>query len=62
MNYKIKNFFNLLLICLWAIGFIGGFGYCLSIKEVVVAIAVLVLGGMAFPTVQKCFDEMKNLK
>lgn len=62
MNTSVRKFFNLLLIMLWAIGTIGGFGYCISIGEVVVAIAVLALGGMAFPTVKNCFWVVKLLK
>lgn len=42
-------------IMMWLIGTIGGAGYCGWIGEWVVAVAVIVLGVMAFPTVKQLY-------
>lgn len=42
----------------WLLGTIGGFGYCVYIKQWPIAVAILILGGMAFPTLKRF---IKNL-
>lgn len=48
-----KNIFNLFGIAAWVLGTFGGFGYAIYSKAYLVAIAVAILGAMAFPTVKK---------
>ncbi len=54
----IKNKFVLMvLLMLYVMGSIGGFGYACYCKAYVIAFAVLVLAVMAFPTAKRIFQE-----
>ena len=50
-----KKVMSVFGIMMWLIGTIGGAGYCGWIGEWVVAVAVIVLGVMAFPTVKQLY-------
>lgn len=52
---KILYFFGLFA---YILGSIGGFGYALYCKAYVIAIAVVVLAIMAFPTARTWFNEI----
>lgn len=45
------------LLMLYAMGSIGGFGYAMYCKAYLIAVAVLVLAIMAFPTAKRLFQE-----
>ncbi len=55
MIKKIGYFFG---ICAYALGAIGGFGYAIYCKAYLIAVAVLVLAAMAFPTLKKFFKGL----
>lgn len=52
---KLLSFFELLA---YVLGSIGGFGCCLYMKTWVLAIAVVVLAGMAFPEAKEAYKRM----
>ena len=52
-----KGFLNTFLLMLYAMGTIGGFGYAMYCKAYLIAVAVLVLAIMAFPTAKRLFQE-----
>ena len=52
-----KNILKLFGIAAWALGTIGGIGYAIYSKAYLIAIAIAVLGAMAFPTVKKWFPS-----
>lgn len=53
-----KKIMSLLGIMAWVIGAVGGAGYCAWIGQWIVAIAVVLLGFMAFPTVKKFYYNL----
>lgn len=57
---NMKKILNFVGLCVWLLGTIGGFGYCAWIGQWHIAIAILVLGGLAFPTVKKMFNNLVN--
>lgn len=59
---NIKNFVLLIKLFLYLMGAIGGFGYACYYKAYVIAIAVVELAIMAFPTAKKWWKEMNDLK
>lgn len=52
-----KKILFTILLMLYAMGSIGGFGYACYSGAYVIAFAVLVLAVMAFPTIKKVFKE-----
>lgn len=52
-----NNFLKLFGIAAWALGTIGGIGYCLYFHHYLIAVAIAILGAMAFPTVKKWFPS-----
>jgi len=54
---KYISFFGLFL---YAIGVVGGIGYAIYASGWVIAIAVLVLGVMAYPTARKLFKNLTD--
>jgi len=52
-----KGFLDFVIVCMWILSTIGGFGYSLYCEAWLIAIAVLVNGVLAFPTVKKAYDE-----
>jgi len=54
---KILRFFGLFA---YAVGAIGGFGYSMYCKAYFIAVCVVVLAVMAFPTAQKWFKELTD--
>ncbi len=55
MLKKIGYFFGL---CAYAVGAIGGFGYAAYCKAWFIAICVVALAAMAFPTAKKFFNGL----
>lgn len=56
----LKKFGCFLGLCFYALGSIGGLGYCLYSGAWLIAIAVVILGIMAFPTAKKLFKELTS--
>lgn len=54
---KLKGIISMFLLMLYAMGSIGGFGYSMYCKAYLIAVAVLVLAIMAFPTAKRLFQE-----
>lgn len=54
---KLKGIISMFLLMLYAMGSIGGFGYAMYCKAYLIAVAVLVLAIMAFPTAKRLFQE-----
>jgi hypothetical protein len=52
-----KFLFFFFAVCFF-LAVIGGFGYTLMLKKYVIAIAILVLGGLAVPTLMKYYKEL----
>lgn len=55
MAKKLLSFFGL---AAYAVGTIGGFGYCAYCQAWVPAVAVVLLGVMAFPTAREFFRNL----
>lgn len=53
----LKGIISMFLLMLYAMGSIGGFGYAMYCKAYLIAVAVLVLAIMAFPTAKRIFKE-----
>lgn len=54
---KLIAFFGL---CAYVLGVLGGFGYLWWIKEKPIALCIVVLGIMAFPTAKKFWKELNT--
>ena len=52
-----KGFFYMFALMAYLMGSIGGFGYACYNHAYVIALAVLVLAVMAFPTAKRYFDK-----
>ena len=57
---KMKKLISFLVICLWAVGTIGGVGYGIYEGAYPVAAGCLVNGILALPTVKRHFDILVN--
>ena len=55
-----KQIFSLLCLAAWAIGGLGGYGYCLHYKQPVTALCIVALAAMAFPYVRKCWKQLNG--
>ena len=53
--YKAGRFFGLFA---YVVGAIGGFGYACYCKAYVIAVCIILLAVMAFPTAKKWFKEL----
>ena len=53
-----KEIISFILLALYFMGAIGGFGYAVYGDAKVISVAVLVLAGMAWPTAKKCLDNL----
>ena len=56
-----KGFFYMFALMAYMMGAIGGFGYACYNHAYVIALAVLVLAVMAFPTAKRYFDKWTSL-
>ena len=56
-----KGFFYMFALMAYLMGSIGGFGYACYAHAYVIALAVLVLAVMAFPTAKRYFDKWTSL-
>lgn len=52
----LKNIAKLICIALYALAVIGGTGYCIYIHKWLFAIAIIILGIMAWPTFVECCE------
>lgn len=57
MLKKIGYFFGL---CAYTVGAIGGFGYACYCKAYFIAVCVVALAVMAFPTVKSFYNKLVN--
>ena len=53
-----KKYIYLVILFLYAMGVIGGIGYTLYCNEYVIAVAVAVLGAMAYPTAKELYKKI----
>ena len=53
-----KEIISFILLTLYFMGTIGGFGYAVYSDAKVISVAVLVLAGMAWPTAKNCLDNL----
>lgn len=53
-----KQLFSFLVLCMYAMGTIGGIGYAAYCKAYLIAVAVLVLALMAFPTARNYYKYL----
>ena len=53
-----KEIISFILLALYFMGAIGGFGYAVYFDAKVISVAVLVLAGMAWPTARQCFKNL----
>lgn len=53
----LKGLLQFITLALYVLGTIGGFGYACYSGAYLIAVAVLVLAVMAFPTVKRIFKE-----
>lgn len=53
----LKGFLQFITLALYVLGAIGGFGYACYSGAYLIAVAVLVLAVMAFPTAKRIFKE-----
>lgn len=61
MDFRVKKILQFIALFMYAIGLLGGFGYTLSSKGGgFTAVCILVLGALAFPTVKRIFDDLRN--
>ena len=56
INVKFRKLFSLLMVGLYIVGTIGGFGHLVFIKEWPTAIAIVALAFMAFPKFRDYWD------
>jgi uncharacterized membrane protein len=55
-----KKYFALLVLCLYVLGAVGGFGFAMYQGAYLIAVAVVVLALMAFPTAQKYYEFLTD--
>lgn len=55
---KMKKIYYFAMLCLWAIGVLGGIGWSLYSGGYVVAVGVACTGWMAWPTVKDYFTKL----
>lgn len=53
-----KGIIYFIILALYILGSIGGFGYAIYSEAYLISIAVLALAVMAWPTAKKCFKEL----
>ena len=53
-----KEIISFIILALYILGSIGGFGYSIYSEAYLISIAVLALAVMAWPTAKKCFKEL----
>ena len=53
-----KEFFSFLILALYILGAIGGFGYACYSSAYLIAVAVVALSVMASPTAWKCIKDL----
>ena len=54
MKEMVKKFACFAVLCLWALGLVGGVCFCLSGGSVPCA------AGVGFPTIKRAFDYLKS--
>ena len=56
----LKNLLKLFGIAAWAVGIIGGVGYCCYLHKYLIAANILMLGIEAFPLVKTWFPKKQS--
>ena len=54
----VKKYFALLVLCLYVLGAVGGFGYAMYQGAYLISVAVVVLALMAFPTARSYYKYL----
>lgn len=57
---SMKKFVSFIMICLYVLGTIGGLGWVLYSEGYVIAVGVVAVAFMAFPSVKKYFKELTD--
>lgn len=55
---SMKKFVSFIMICLYVLGTIGGLGWVLYSEGYVIAVGVVAVAFMAFPSAKKYFKEL----
>ena len=55
---KMKKYIYLIILFAYVMGIIGGIGYALYSGAWVIAVAVAILGAMAFPTAKEIYKKI----
>jgi uncharacterized membrane protein len=55
-----KKYFAFLVLSMYVLGAVGGFGYAMYQGAYLIAVAVVVLALMAFPTAQKYYEFLTD--
>ena len=55
-----KKFISFIIICLYVLGTIGGLGWVLYSEGYVIAVGVVAVAFMAFPSAKKYFKELTD--
>lgn len=53
-----KKVFNIVMMALWVLGTIGGFGYACYSEAYLIAVGCAACGYMAWPTVKEYFNGL----
>lgn len=53
-----QGFISFIIMALYILGSIGGFGYALYSGAYLISIAVIALAVMAWPTAKKCIEDL----
>ena len=57
---SMKKFVSFIMICLYVLGTIGGLGWVLYSEGYVIAVGVVAVAFMAFPSAKKYFKELTD--
>jgi hypothetical protein len=55
---SMKKFVSFIMICLYVLGTIGGLGWVLYSEGYVIAVGVVAVAFMAFPSAKKYFNDL----
>jgi len=53
-----QGFISFIILALYILGCIGGFGYAVYSGAYLISIAVIALAVMAWPTAKKCIEDL----
>lgn len=55
-----KKILSFILLCLYALGTIGGIGYAIYGGSYAIAVGVAALAYLAYPKAKECFDNLRD--